>query len=293
MATLLQGKQLAEKVKTALAADIKNLKVQAGVVPVLASIEVGDDKGVGMYTSMQKKVAEGLGIQYRLLHFSGETRERELIDQVQQLNDDGSVNGIIIQLPCPVHIDDRKISQHIRVDKDVEGIHPENLGRLFLGQARFIPCTAAAAMELINTTGIVLTGKNAVIVGRSEIVGKPLIFLLLEKSPTVTICHSGTSKAGRLEEFVRSADILVAAIGRPELIKGSWIKEGAIVIDVGINKVGDRVVGDVEFNTATKKAAFITPVPGGVGPLTVCMLMRNLVNAVKLQRGLSDKAAAS
>ncbi|MEW6075429.1 MAG: bifunctional 5,10-methylenetetrahydrofolate dehydrogenase/5,10-methenyltetrahydrofolate cyclohydrolase [Candidatus Omnitrophota bacterium] len=286
MATLLQGKQLTAKIKTALEADIKEFRQRTGAVPVLASIEVGDDKGVGIYTSMQKRAAEGLGIEYRLKHFAGTILEKELIDQVHQLNSDESVNGIIVQLPCPAHIDDRKISQRIRVEKDVEGIHPENLGRLLLGQARVIPCTAAAAMELINATGIDLSGKNAVIVGRSEIVGKPLIFLLLEKSPTVTICHSGTSKAGKLEEFVRSADILIAAIGKPALIKGSWIKEGAIVIDVGINQVGDTLRGDVEFSTAQSRASFITPVPGGVGPLTVFMLMRNLINAAKLQRGI-------
>ncbi|RJO64702.1 MAG: bifunctional 5,10-methylenetetrahydrofolate dehydrogenase/5,10-methenyltetrahydrofolate cyclohydrolase [Candidatus Omnitrophota bacterium] len=287
MATLLQGKQLTGKIKATLEADIKEFAQRTGSAPVLASIEVGDNKGVGIYTSMQKKAAEGLGIEYRLKHFTGSTTEKELIGQVKQLNSDDSVNGIIVQLPCPAHIDDRKISQGIRVDKDVEGIHPENLGKLLLGQARFIPCTAAAVMELINATGIDLSGKNAVIVGRSEIVGKPLIFLLLEKSPTVTICHSGTSKAGKLEEFVRSADILVAAIGRPALIKGSWIKEGAIVIDVGINQVGDTLIGDIEFSTAMTRASFITPVPGGVGPLTVFMLMRNLINAAKLQKGIS------
>ena len=193
------------------------------------------------------------------------------------------MHGIIIQMPLPASIDYKKISQYIEPAKDVEGMHPANIGKLLFGKSKLVPCTAAAAMELINSTGVDLYGKEVVIVGHSEIVGKPLAMLLLDKFATVTVCHIGTSKAGKLEEHVKQAEILIVAVGKAGLIKGHLIKEGAIVIDVGINRVADKIVGDVEFEAAEKRASWITPVPGGVGPLTVTMLMRNLVEAAKSQ----------
>jgi len=207
-----------------------------------------------------------------------------LIDFILKLNADENVNGIIVQMPIPQHIDYKKISGLISPFKDVEGMHPANMGKVLFGRARIVACTANAIMELLNSTGIDLYGKEVVIVGHSEIVGKPLTLLLLEEFATVTVCHIGTSKAGKLEEHVRRAEVLIVAVGQAGLIKGDWIKEGATVVDVGINKVGDKIVGDVEFEAAQKRAAYITPVPGGVGPLTVTVLMRNLVEAAKLQQ---------
>jgi methylenetetrahydrofolate dehydrogenase (NADP+)/methenyltetrahydrofolate cyclohydrolase len=184
----------------------------------------------------------------------------------------------------PGQIDYKKISQFILPEKDVEGMHPANIGKIVFGKANILPCTPAAVMELLKEAGVDLYGKEVVIVGHSEIVGKPLALLLLEKFATVTVCHIGTSKAGKLEEHIMKAEVLIVAVGKAGLIKGEWIKEGAIVIDVGINRVGDKIVGDVEFETAEKRASYITPVPGGVGPLTVTMLMRNVVEAAKLQQ---------
>jgi len=279
VAKLLEGKLIAEKIKEAIKLDVSSLKDK----PVLASIMVGDNPGVASYVKSQSKAAENLGIEYRLQNLAQNTTEDTLIEFIRVLNSDKSVNGIIIQMPLPATIDYKKISQFISPDKDIEGMHPANIGKILFGKAKLIPCTAAAAMELIASSGVDLYGKEVVVVGHSEIVGKPLALLLLDKFATVTVAHIGTSKAGKLEEHVRRAEVLVVAVGRAGLIKGDWIKEGAVVIDVGINRVADKIVGDVEFEAAEKRAAFITPVPGGVGPLTVTMLMRNLVEAAKAQ----------
>ena len=280
MAKLLEGKPLAEKIKEEIKQQIQAL----GTKPVLASVLVGENAGAETYVKSQKKVAEALGIEYQFHKLAAETQETALIEFIKKLNADNSVNGIIIQMPLPQQIDYKKISQFILPEKDIEGMHPANIGKVLFGKAKIVPCTAQAAMELINSTGVDLYGKEVVIVGHSEIVGKPLALLLLEKFATVTVCHIGTSKAGKLEEHVKKAEILIVAVGKAGLIKGDLIKEGAIVIDVGINRVADKIVGDVEFEAAEKKASFITPVPGGVGPLTVTMLMRNLVEAAKLQK---------
>lgn len=280
MAKLLEGKPLAEKIKEDIRKQVSSLKNK----PVLASIMAGENAGAAAYVKSQAKTAESLGIEYRLQSLPQDTSEDSLIDLIRKLNSDNSVNGIIIQMPLPAHIDYRKISQFIDPDKDIEGMHPANIGKLLFGKAKLIPCTAASAMELINSSGIELYGKEAVVVGHSEIVGKPLALLLLDKFATVTVCHIGTSKAGKLEEHVKKAEVLIVAVGRAGLIKGEWVKEGAVVIDVGINRVADKIVGDVEFEAAEKRAAYITPVPGGVGPLTVTMLMRNLVEAAKSQQ---------
>jgi methylenetetrahydrofolate dehydrogenase (NADP+)/methenyltetrahydrofolate cyclohydrolase len=277
LAKLLEGKPLAEKIKEAIKLEVGSLAHK----PVLASIMVGENAGALAYVKSQSKAAENLGIEYRLQNLPQDTAEAALLDLIRVLNSDKSVNGIIIQMPLPAAIDYKKISQFISPDKDIEGMHPANIGKLLFGKAKLIPCTAASAMELINSTGIDLYGKEVVVVGHSEIVGKPLALLLLDKFATVTVAHIGTSKAGKLEEHVRRAEVLVVAVGRAGLIKGEWIKEGAVVIDVGINRVNDKIVGDVEFEAAEKRAGFITPVPGGVGPLTVTMLMRNLVAAAK------------
>lgn len=275
MAKLLEGKLIADQLKNI----IKSKVLASSRRLKLSSIQVGVNPASDVYIKSQKKNAELLGIEYDAHTLEKETSEEKLIAYIQKLNDDASVSGIIVQMPLPLHMDYKKISQYIKPEKDVEGMHPVNMGKIIFGKARILPCTAAAVMELLNSIGIHYSGKEAVIVGHSEIVGKPLALTLLDKLATVTVCHIGTSQAGKLEEHVRRADILIVAVGKAGLIKGDWVKEKAVVIDVGINRVGDKIVGDVEFEAAEKRASFITPVPGGVGPLTVTMLMRNLVEA--------------
>jgi len=280
LAKLLEGKPIAEKIKEQIKQEVQSLKQK----PVLAGIQVGENAGAAAYVKSQTKLAENLGIVYQLHKLDQQVSESSLIGSIKKLNAEKRVNGIIIQMPLPNHIDYKKISQYIFPEKDVEGMHPANIGKILFGKAVMLPCTPAAVMELLKETGVDLYGKEVVVVGHSEIVGKPLSLLLLDKFATVTVCHIGTSKVGKLEEHVKKAEVLIVAVGKAGLIKGEWIKEGAIVIDVGINRVGDKIVGDVEFEEAEKHASFITPVPGGVGPLTVTMLMRNLVEAAKLQQ---------
>jgi len=280
LAKLLEGKQLADKIKARLVEDIRFL----GIKPVLASIVLGNNPASEAYVHSQKKAAQELGVDYQPHKLEANIFENDLIQFILELNDNEAVNGIIIQMPLPEQIDYKKISNFIHPEKDIEGMHPANIGKIVFGKPRVLPCTAASVMELLNSTGVDLSGKEVVVVGHSEIVGKPLALLLLDSLATVTVCHIGTSQAGKLEEHVRRAEVLIAAVGKPGLIKGEWIKEGAIVIDVGINRVGDQIVGDVEFEAAQKRASWITPVPGGVGPLTVTMLMRNLVEVTKLQK---------
>jgi len=279
LAKLLEGRPIAERIKEELKKKIASLKTK----PLLASILVGDNASAQTYVKAQKKAAENLGIAYQLHQLGAGTRENDLAAFIQRLNADKGVNGIIIQMPLPPQIDYKKISQFILPEKDTEGMHPANLGKIVFAQAQILPCTCASAMELLKETGVDLYGKEVVVVGHSEIVGKPLALLLLAQFATVTVCHIGTSKAGKLEDHVSKAEVLIVAVGKAGLIKGEWIKAGAIVIDVGINRAEGKILGDVEFTEAEKRAAYITPVPGGVGPLTVTMLMRNLVEAAQLQ----------
>lgn len=280
MAKLLEGKPIAEKIKQDLRVKVSELNFR----PVLASIQVGENAGSEIYIRSQKKIAENLGIDYQLYKLNNDTTESGLIGLIQKLNLDKLVNGIIIQVPLLAQMNYKKICQSVLPEKDAEGIHPVNIGKILFGESEILPCTPAAVMELIKATGIDLYGKEITVVGHSEIVGKPLALLLLGKFATVCVCHIGTSQVGKLEEHIKKAEVLIVAVGKAGLIKGEWIKEGAIVIDVGINRVGDKIVGDVEFEEAEKRASYITPVPGGVGPLTVTMLMRNLVEAAKLQQ---------
>jgi methylenetetrahydrofolate dehydrogenase (NADP+)/methenyltetrahydrofolate cyclohydrolase len=281
LARLLEGKALAEKIKSGLRLEVAGLKAERGAALVLASIEIGRNDSARMYTNIQKKTAESLGIEYRLHTVDKNIPEKELVDLIARLNADETVNGIIVQMPVPAHLDAGKLSALIAVDKDVEGVHPSHIGELLFGREKIIPCTAAAVMELIKESQVELAGKDAVIVGHSEIVGKPLCLLLLNRLATVSVCHIATSQAGRLRDYVGRAEVLIVAVGKAELIPGAWIKEGAVVIDVGINRSGDKTVGDIAFAQAEMRASWITPVPGGVGPLTVTMLMRNLVEAAK------------
>jgi len=278
-AKLLEGKPIAERIKEEIKKEIEAL----GRRPVLASVLVGDNAGAEAYVKSQKKTAEALGIEYQYHKLGGDASEESLGRFIDKLNNDNGVGGIIIQMPLPAQIDYKKISRLISPVKDIEGMHPANIGKIIFGNAKILPPTAASVMELLAASGIDLYGKEVVVVGHSEIVGKPLALLLLEKFATVTVCHIGTSKAQKLEEHVKSAEILIVAVGRAALIKKDWVKPGAVVIDVGINRVDGKIVGDVEPEAA-ERASIITPVPGGVGPLTVTLLMRNLVEAVKLQR---------
>jgi len=265
LAKLLEGRLVAEKIKEEIKLGVQSLSA----APVLASVLVGANPAAAAYVRSQEKIAIDLGIAYKLDQLPENISEDKLIDFISKLNAEKAVNGIIVQMPLPRQLDCKKISESIAPKKDIEGMHP---------------CAASAVMELLSATGIDLYGKEAVIVGHSEIVGKPLALLLLEKLATVTVCHIATSKVGKLAEHVRQAEVLIVAVGQAGLIKGDWIKEGAIVIDVGINRVGDQIVGDVEFEAAKKHASYITPVPGGVGPLTVTILMRNLLEAAQAQQ---------
>ncbi|MFA5089871.1 MAG: bifunctional 5,10-methylenetetrahydrofolate dehydrogenase/5,10-methenyltetrahydrofolate cyclohydrolase [Candidatus Omnitrophota bacterium] len=280
---LLEGKPLAEAIKEKLRKDIEDLKQRSCRELILASIKVGEDSSCEVYTRAQRKAAQDLGIRYQLYNLKEDASQAGLVSLIQSLNSDVSVGGIIVQVPLPGSMDHRKIIQSILPKKDIEGMHPENLGNILLDRAAILPCTPAAVMEIIASTGIDLYGKEAVVVGHSEIIGKPLGLMLLNKMATVTTCHIGTFEAERLRGHVRGAEVLVVAAGQAGLVKGDWIKEGAIVVDVGINKKGASIVGDVEFQGASRRASYITPVPGGVGPLTVAVLMRNFVEAVRLQ----------
>jgi len=288
-AQLLQGKNIAGRIKENLKKEIEVLKQATGAGPKLVSIQAGENPASAVYIKSQKKNAENLGIEYVLETLEASITQESLRAMIKGLNEDASVSGIIVQLPLPEGIDHRAVMGAILPAKDAEGMHPENLGHVLLGDAPIAPCTAQAAMELISSTEVKLYGKEAVVVGHSEIVGKPLSLLLLNKFVTTTVCHIATGERGVLPEHVKRAEILVVAVGKAELVKGAWIKPGAIVIDVGINRVGDKLVGDVEFEQASQRAGFITPVPGGVGPLTVTMLMRNVVSAFKLQYGRKSK----
>lgn len=286
-AVILDGNKLAREIKEDLRQELLQLKKTTGFVPHLVNVMIGDDHGSCAYARSQKKAANDIGIDYELVNLPKKITQKDFVQYIRELNENKNVNGIMIHKPIPSHIDYREAANEIDTEKDLEGINVKNVGRMLLGQTHLIPCTPAAVVELIKATEINLRGKEVVIVGASEIVGKPLALLLVKELATVTICHIGTSEAGHLTDHIKRAEILIVAVGKPGLIKGEWLKDGATVIDVGINQVGDKIVGDVEYEQALKKVSFITPVPGGVGPLTVVMLMRNGVEAYKMQRKIS------
>lgn len=283
-AQLLEGRARAQEIRGQLKEEIQQLHKIYNASLHLVSIQVGENPSSSVYVRSQQKLASDLGIEYRLDNLPAQTKEEQLVEAIKKLNDDDRVSAVIIQLPLPKGIDVKRVISCLDPHKDAEGIHPENLGRVVSGDCKIAPCTPQAAMELIKSTNINLYGKEAVVVGHSEIVGKPLALMLLNEFTTTTVCHIATGERGVLPEHIKRAEILVVAVGKANLIKGEWIKEGAVVIDVGINRVGKNIVGDVEFDKAKEKAAYITPVPGGVGPLTVTMLMRNVVEAFKKSR---------
>ena len=281
---LLDGKKLAQELKDQLKAEVDEIKLKDGRGPKLVNIIIGDDAGSCAYANSQKRVAEYMGIEYELKSLPADCTQEKFCKLIDKLNKDKSINGIMLHKPVPEQIDYGVVANYVDTVKDLEGINVANIGKMILGETNIIPCTPASVMEHIKSTGVNLRGAEVVVVGASHIVGKPLSILLLEEMATVTVCHLGTSEAGMLQEHIGRADILVVAVGVPKLIKGEWIKDGAIVIDVGINRVDGKIVGDVEFEAAREKASFITPVPGGVGPLTVVLLMRNGIEAYKMQK---------
>lgn len=269
MANIIDGKKIAENIRVQIKSEISAKKLTPG----LAVVFVGDNPASEVYVRNKKKACTEVGIKSFEHKLPETTSESELLKLIKKLNGDRNVHGILVQLPLPKKIDQENILNSILPEKDVDGFHPVNLGKLVSGQAGTRPCTPLGIIELIKSTGVEIKGKHAVVVGRSNIVGKPVAIMLLEEHATVTICHSRTEN---LPDVVRSAEILVAAIGKPQFIKGDWIKNGAVVIDVGINRLPDgKMVGDVDFEEAKKRAGWITPVPGGVGPMTIAMLLKN------------------
>lgn len=278
MGEILNGKAVARDVLTRVRLESERLANEHGVRPGLATVLVGDNPASRVYVATKKKTCQEVGIRTFSHTLPGDTSEADLLGLIDALNADPEVHGILVQLPLPQGFSDKRVLARLSPDKDVDGLHPMNQGRLLAGEPGLRPCTPLGVMELIDHSGTDLKGKRAVVVGRSVLVGKPVALLLLERHATVVMCHSRTRNLG---EEISRAEVLVAAVGQPEMVKGEWIREGAIVIDVGINRTSGKLVGDVEYEPAHQRAAFITPVPGGVGPMTVAMLMNNTVLATK------------
>jgi methylenetetrahydrofolate dehydrogenase (NADP+)/methenyltetrahydrofolate cyclohydrolase len=279
-AKILDGKVLAAQLKERLIEEIKQLRNSVHEIPRVFSIVVGNDPASLSYAASQQKTAQSVGIHYELQNFKADSSQEDVLNLIHELNSYDHVHGIIVNKPLPAHMSFKTIINAISPYKDIEGMNLMNFGMLLMGEDGIFPCTPAAALELLKSSGVDLKGKHAIVIGRSEIVGKPVALLLLREDMTVTICHSKTID---LPFVVHDADVVIAALGKPGFVKGDWIKTGAIVIDVGINQVDGKLVGDVDFASAQGKAAYITPVPGGVGPVTAVMLMNNAVKAFRLQ----------
>ncbi|MCC2668848.1 MAG: methylenetetrahydrofolate dehydrogenase/methenyltetrahydrofolate cyclohydrolase [Armatimonadetes bacterium] len=278
-AVIIDGKAVAAEIQQEVAAEAATLRAK-GVIPCIAVALVGDDPASHTYVRNKVRTAEQLGLRSVHRIFPADTSQAELLDLVREWNEDPSVSGILVQLPLPPQIESRAVLEAIDPRKDVDGFHPFNVGTLVTGGVSLPPCTPAGILELIRRAGVSLAGKEAVVVGRSNIVGKPVAMMLLAEHATVTICHSRTQD---LASVCRRGDVLVAAVGRARLITADHVKEGAVVIDVGTNRVDGKLVGDVDFASVSQKAAALTPVPGGVGPMTIAMLLKNTVTAARLQ----------
>ncbi len=286
-ASIIDGKEIARGVRAGARERAARLAEKTGVVPGLAVVLVGDDPASKVYVRSKARACEDVGLRSFQHTLPSETTQAELLGLIDDLNADSSVHGILVQLPLPRGLDETEVIERISPAKDVDGFHPYNMGRLVAGLPALSPCTPLGIIRLIESTDINIEGKDAVVLGRSNIVGKPAALMLLHKNATVTVCHSRT--AG-LHEKVRAADIVVASVGRAGFVRGDWIKEGAVVIDVGINRLEDgRLTGDVDFEAAAERAAFITPVPGGVGPMTIAMLMNNTVSAAEMIAAAAGK----
>ena len=275
---IIDGKKVSTQIKQKIIAEVKALKEKTGKVPGLAVVLVGDDPASAVYVRNKNKTCKNVGFQSFENILPADTSESKLLNLIDELNNDEKVNGILVQLPLPNHIASQKILEAINPEKDVDGFHLENIGRLVTGNAVFKPCTPRGIIELLDQYKVEIEGKNAVVLGRSNIVGKPIAFLLLERNATVTICHSRTKD---LPTILRSADILIAAIGKPNFVTSSMVKDNVVIIDVGINRVEDKLIGDVDYQSVSKKVSLITPVPGGVGPMPIAMLMANTLQAFK------------
>lgn len=279
-ATILQGKEVAQSIRFELASEVADLKEQ-GIVPGLTVVLVGDDPASHSYVRGKSKGCEEVGIRSELILKDASTTEEELLSIIQGLNENPNVNGILVQLPLPAHISEAAVIEAIHPEKDVDGFHPISVGNMVLGNETMLPCTPHGVIELIKRTGTTIAGKHAVVIGRSNIVGKPVSLLLQQENATVTMCHSRTQN---LEEYTRKADILVVATGRAHMIGKEHVKPGAVVIDVGVNRIETgKLVGDVKFDEVQEVASFLTPVPGGVGPMTITMLLKNTVMAARKQ----------
>jgi len=285
MAKLIDGKAVAASVRAQVAGEVLQLK-DKGVVPGLAVVIVGDDPASRTYVNNKKKACVETGVYSEEYALPASTSQQELLNLVNQLNHKKDIHGILVQSPLPKGLDEAAIVEAINPNKDVDAFHPSNVGRIMIGNFHFLPCTPAGVIELLHSANIDICGKNCVVIGRSNIVGKPMAMLLLHNNGTVTICHSKTKN---LTEICQNADILVAAIGKPKFVTADMVKPGAVVIDVGMDRdENGKLCGDVDFSNVEKKASYITPVPGGVGPMTIAMLLKNTIVAAKMQNGIFD-----
>lgn len=280
----MDGKMVSAKVRGSILEEVNKLKEQ-GVRPGLAVIIVGEDPASQVYVRNKERACEECGFYSEKYALPEETTQEQLLELIEELNQNPRIDGILCQLPVPKHIDDQAIIDAISTEKDVDAFHPVNVGKIMVGNFDFLPCTPAGVMQLLEEYGIDPQGKNCVVIGRSNIVGKPMSMLLLHKNGTVTICHSRTKN---LKEVCAQADILVAAVGKADFVTADMVKEGATVIDVGMNRKDGKLCGDVCFDEVNEKAAYLTPVPGGVGPMTITMLMKNTLKAAKLHHGIED-----
>ncbi len=286
MAQIISGKEVSAKVRAELKKETEALIEATGIYPGLAVILVGNDPASQVYVRNKQLACEELGFHPFEYKMGENTTQEQLLDLINVLNKDPKVHGILVQLPLPDHLDEQSVLYAIAPEKDVDAFHPMNVGKIMIGSYDVLPCTPAGVMELLDASGVEISGKNCVVIGRSNIVGKPMAMLLLQRSGTVTICHSKTKN---LAEVCAEADILVVAIGKPKFVKADMVKEGAVVIDVGINRdENNKLCGDVDYESVAPKASLITPVPGGVGPMTITMLMKNTLRAAKAQNGIKD-----
>ncbi len=285
-AKVISGKEVAARIKQELAREVGLLKTKYNVTPGLAVVLVGEDPASQVYVRNKEKGCDLVGIYSEKHVLPADVPQDKLMSLIEQLNNDAKIHGILVQLPLPEQIDSQAVLEAIRADKDVDGFHPYNVGKLMVGEARFVPCTPQGIMVLLKESGMDLKGKQAVIIGRSNIVGKPVALLLLQEHATVTICHSRTKP---LSEQTLRADVLVAAIGRPRFVTADMVKPGAVVIDVGVNRLPDgKLCGDVDYDAVAEKAGAITPVPGGVGPMTIAMLLSNTVKSARLHNNIVE-----
>ncbi len=292
-AKIVSGTEVAKEIREELKVEVSELKEKHNIVPGLVTILVGEDPASQSYVAAKNKTAHALGINSEQVTLDADTSEEDLLKLVDKYNSDDSINGILVQLPLPKHINDNKVLNNIDPDKDVDGFHPVNIGRMVLGEQCFLPCTPHGVLELLSRSGVETSGAEVVILGRSNIVGKPMANLMLQKresgNATITLCHTRTKN---MEEHCRRADIIIAAAGVPKLVTAEMVKDGVAVMDVGVNRIGKSstgkaiLAGDVDFDSVKEKASYITPVPGGVGPMTITMLMKNTLQSAKMKAGL-------